>query len=329
MDHDLATRTQVLLKLLHNFGLVDRCDLQPDVLGRSLDRDSERDLSCGASSSPQRSSHEDLLHQPGEIPAVQDRFHALLKRRLLLEAQKNPPLFPWEKEEVDYDTEPASYEAQPALAAASVWLHQIRHINLPIPMPEAVMTELLSKCQSVLFSSLREGAKLVRAVDTLFPGQAQLLNNVAGYVMVSPTRSKVAKLQDLATELGEALPESYDSAIETQQMALSLLAAREILSTLTLTVSEQQPQLEREWLTELGAFTLRIRYAVEQLQIEAVLPCGGSLLFQGEGSRSTSDRNDAGQLSLEIREFGVDRAYPLEVRLGEQDSLTFALSIQK
>lgn len=329
MDHDLATRTQVLLKLLHNLGLVDRSDFQPDMLARSLSRDLDRDLACGASSSPQRSSHEDLLHQPGEIPAVQDRFHALLKRRLLLEAQKNPPLFPWEKEEVNYDAEPASVEAQPALAAASVWLHQIRHINLPIPMPEPVMTELLVRCQSVLFSSLREGAKLVRAVDTLFPGQAQLLNNVAGYVMVSPTRSKVAKLQDLVTELDEALPESYDSAIESQQMALSLLAAREILSTLTLTVSQRQPQLEREWLTELGAFMLRISYKSERLSIEAMLPCGGSLSFQGDQSGAQVDRNDAGRLSLEIREFAVDRVYPLEVRLGEQDSLTFALSIQR
>ncbi|MER3435157.1 MAG: hypothetical protein C4288_17515 [Leptolyngbya sp. ERB_1_1] len=328
MDHDLATRTKVLLKLLENLGLVDRSDIKADFLQPSLNSDPASDSVRGGSSSP-RSSHEDSSHQPGGIPAVQDRFHALLKSRLLLEAQQNPPLFPWEKEAVDYETEPTGYEAQPALAAASVWLHQIRHMNLPIPMPEAVMTELLERCQSVLFSSLREGAKLVRAVDTLFPGQTQLLNNVAGYVMVSPARSKVAKLQDLAIEIGEELPESFDSAIETQQMALSLLAAREILSTLMLTVSSQQPQLEREWLTELGAFTLKVGYEPERLRIEAALPCGGSLLFQGEESRSLVDRDDAGRLSLEIREFNVDHVYPLEVRLGEQDLLTFALSIQK
>ncbi|MBW4442929.1 MAG: hypothetical protein KME10_17160 [Plectolyngbya sp. WJT66-NPBG17] len=329
MDHNLDTRTKVLLKLLQNLGLVDRFDLKTDLLQPPLNRDPASETGCGGRSSPQRSSHEDSSHQPGEIPAVQDRFHALLKRRLLLEAQQNPPLFPWEKEAVEYEIEPTSYEAQPALAAASVWLHQIRHMNLPIPMPEAVMTELLARCQSVLFSSLREGAKLVRAVDTLFPGQSQLLNNVAGYVMVSPARSKVAKLQDLAIEIGEELPESFDSAIETQQMALSLLAAREILSTLMLTVSPVQPQLEREWLTELGAFLLKVGYEAERLRIEAVLPCGGSLLFQGEESRSLVDRNDAGRLSLEIREFNVDRVYPLEIRLGEQDVLTFAVSIQK
>ncbi len=329
MDHDLATRTKVLLKLLQNLGLVDLSDLKTDLLQPYLNHDPVSDSTCGERSVPQRSSNEDSSHQPGEIPAVQDRFHALLKRRLLLEAQQNPPLFPWEKEAVHYEAEPASYKAHPVLAASSVWLSQIRQLNLPIPMPEAVMTELLARCQSVLFSSLREGAKLVRAVDTLFPGQSQLLNNVAGYVMVSPARSTVAKLQDLAIELGEELPESFDRAIETQQMALSLLAAREIMSTLMLTVSTPQPQLEREWLTELGAFTLRVGYGSERLRIEAEIPCGGSLQFQGEESRSLVDRNDAGRLSLEIREFKVDRVYPLEVRLGDQDLLTFAVNIQQ
>ncbi|MCU0548991.1 MAG: hypothetical protein MUC48_06550 [Leptolyngbya sp. Prado105] len=259
---------------------------------------------------------------------MQDRFHALLKRRLLMEAEQKPPLFPWEKEGVNYDAE-STYEMQPVLAAASVWLSQIRHMNLPIPLPEAVMTELLTRCQSALFSSLREGAKLVQAVDSLFPGQSQLLNNVAGYVMVSPARSSAAKLQDLATEIGEELPESFEGAIETQQMALSLLAAREIISTLMLKISTQQPQIEREWLTELGAFTLRIKYAADRLQIEAELPCGGSLQFQGEGSRSLVDRDGAGRLNLEIRELAVDRVYPLEVRLGEQDLLTFAVNVQR
>ena len=329
MDHDLATRTKVLLKLLQNLGLVDRLDPKTDLLQPSLNHDSLSDFIGGERSAPLPSSHEDSSHQLGEIPAVQDRFHALLKRRLLLEAQQNPPLFPWEKEAVHYEAEPASHEAQPVFAAPSVWLSQIRHLNLPIPMPEAVMTELLARCQSVLFSPLLEGAKLVRAVNTLFPNQAQLLNNVAGYVMVSPARSTAAKLQDLATEMGEELPESFDGAIETQQMALSLLAAREIISTLMLTVAAQQSPLEREWLTELGAFTLNVRYEADRLRIEVEIPCGGSLQFQGEASRSLVDRNDAGRLSLEIREFSVDRIYPLEVRLGDQDLLTFAINIQK
>jgi hypothetical protein len=109
MDHDLEQRTRVLLKLLQNLGLVNP---DSDLQQRDRDRDSIR----GVRSASHSSSSEELLHQPGEIPAVQDRFHALLKRRLLIEAQQKPPVFPWEKEAVDYDAE-SSPEVQPVLAA--------------------------------------------------------------------------------------------------------------------------------------------------------------------------------------------------------------------
>lgn len=321
MDHELDTHAKLLLQLLQNLGLSDRTDPQTDQL--TLNRDSV------SGDAPPRLD-EALLHQLGEIPAVQDRFHALLKRRLLQEAERRPPLFPWEKDVADYESE-AACDPVPALVAPSVWMTQIRHFDLPMPMPEAVMTELLARCQAILFSSLREGAKLVRAVDSLFPTQEQLLNTVAGYVMVSPARSSAAKLQDLAIEAGAELPNSFDDAIETQQMALSLLAAREIMSTLTLTVSTAQPQSEREWITELGAFTLRTRYQpgeTPRLRIEAELPCGGSLQFQGKDVRSLVDRDDAGRLSLDIQEFDIRQIYPLEVRLGEQDLLTFAIKVE-
>src|SRR4051812_1174767 len=36
--------------------------------------------------------------QLGEIPTVQDRFQAVLKHRLQIQAQDHPPLFPWETE---------------------------------------------------------------------------------------------------------------------------------------------------------------------------------------------------------------------------------------
>lgn len=320
MDHDLDTQAKLLLQLLRNLGLSDRAD-SPTDFQPTLNRD----VVSGDSAPPRLD--EALLHQLGEIPAVQDRFHTLLKRRLLLEAERKPPLFPWEKDVADYKPE-AACDRVPALAA-SVWMTQIRHFNLPMPMPEAVMTELLAQCQAVLFSSLREGAKLVRAVDSLFPTQEQLLNTVAGYVMVSPARSAAAKLQDFAIADRTELPASFDEAIETQQMALSLLAAREIISTLTLTVSPGQPQSEREWITELGAFTLRTRYHGEtpRLRIEAELPCGGSLQFQGNNVRSLVDRDDAGRLRLDIQEFDCNQIYPLEVRLGEQDLLTFAIKV--
>jgi hypothetical protein len=328
MERDLAKKKQTLLTLLHHLGLVEQPDLpeQPTELSQNA----ESDPSVIGSDPPTSFllTPEEPLYKLGEIPAVQDRFHALLKRRLLMEAQQNPPLFPWEDAVTDYETESTLEEVtQPSLAAASVWMTQIRQLNLPISMPESVLMDLLARCQAVLFSSLREGAKLVRAVDSLFPGQAQLLNDIAGYVMVSPARSSNS-LQDLVANAKTEFPESYDAAIDTQQMALSLLAAREILSSLTLTVSPQQPPFEREWLTELGAFQLRVSDTASTLRIEAELPCGGSLQFQGQEFRSTVDRDDAGRLNLEIRDFTPGGVYPLEVRLGEQDVLTFAVYLQ-
>ena len=47
--------------------------------------------------------------QMGEIPTVQERFQAILKRRLQDQIAENPPLFPWETQVVDY---PESIEGQ-------------------------------------------------------------------------------------------------------------------------------------------------------------------------------------------------------------------------
>ncbi|MBW4540943.1 MAG: hypothetical protein KME43_17590 [Myxacorys chilensis ATA2-1-KO14] len=324
MDRDFEAKKQILIDLLQTLGLAGYYPQSNPV-------ESSRDSSVRESiQAPSSLFQEDFLLKPGEIPAVQDRFHALLKRRLQVEAQRKPPLFPWEKEITDYDAEAVSARAtSPVFAETSVWMTQLRNLQLPVPMPESILTELLTRCQAIVTSPLREGAKLVKAVDTLFPGQAQLLNDVAGYVMVSPARSSAAGLQDLAARAGIEFPDHYEEAIDTQQMALSLLAAREIMHTLTFTVSPKQPQQEREWLTELGAFSLRSHYhfggGTVRLRVDADLPCGGSLQFQGEEFRSLADRDNAGCLSLEIRDFVPDRTYPLEVRLGEQDLLVFAI----
>lgn len=325
MDREFETKKQILLNLLQTLGLAGQSP-QSDSVAEVSSRDAVRE----SIEAPPSLFQEDFLLKPGEIPAVQDRFHALLKRRFQVEAQRKPPLFPWEKEITDYDAEAVGERApRPVFAATSVWMTQLRDLQLPVPMPEHVLTELLTRCQAIVTSSLREGAKLVKAVDTLFPGQAQLLNDVAGYVMVSPARSSMASLQALAAKAGIEFPDQYEAAIETQQMALSLLAARDIMNTLTLTVSPKHPQLEREWLTELGAFSLRSHYhfggGTVRLRVDAELPCGGSLQFQGEEFRSLADRDTAGGLSLEIRDFVPDRTYPLEVRLGEQDLLVFAI----
>ncbi len=336
MDRDSEALQKNYLKLLQELGLTppdlefDGSDPQitaatiQDYLSKVQHSSSEM-----SESDPDDLFEEDMLLKPGETPAVQDRFHTLLKNRLQIEIQNKPPLFPWEKEISDYGSDAANEVKHPVFSAASSWMAQLRKLSLPVPLPELVLLELLEHCQSVLLSPLREGAKLVKAVDSLFPGQSRLLNDVAGYIMVSPARSTAVSLQQLATQAGAELPSQYDQAIETQQMALSLLAAREIISSLTLTVSPKQPTIERQWLTDQGILTLKVEHQFGQetgrLQIKADLPCGGSLQFQGEQWQALADREDAGSLSVELRELSLNRTYPLEVRLGETDVMIFAI----
>jgi len=335
MDRDSEALQKSYLKLLQELGLTppdlefDSSDPQIAAAIQEYLSNVQRSSSELPEFGPDDLFGEDMLLKPGEIPAVQDRFHTLLKNRLQIEIQNKPPLFPWEKEISDYGSDTANEVKHPIFLAASSWMAQLRNLSLPVPLPELVLLELLEQCQSVLLSPLREGAKLVKAVDSLFPGQSRLLNDVAGYIMVSPARSTAVSLQQLATQAGAELPSQYDEAIETQQMALSLLAAREIISSLTLSVSPKQPTIERRWLTDHGILTLKVEHQFGQetgrLQIKADLPCGGSLQFQGEQWQALADREDAGSLSVELRELSLNRTYPLEVRLGEADMMIFAI----
>lgn len=268
-----------------------------------------------------------------DSPDIQDRYYALLKQRLLLESQRKPALFPWEAElPADYEAEElASLEAttQPSQTIAlSFWSPQLAHLQLPVPMPKKLLEQLLKQCQTVAVRSLREGAKLVQAVESLFPGQHQLLNNVAGHVMVSPTRSGSAKLQD---ETSEGLPESFDSAIETQQMALSLLAARQIIEALSIYVCSEGSIVERRWDTRAGTLLLKVAYRNNQLLIGARLPCGGEMSLQTQTENIEAQRDDNGIVRLSLSNPGLNQIYPVKIQLAAPNSpsITFAIHLLK
>jgi len=282
--------------------------------------------------SNQRKSSHDL----GELPAVQDRFHALLKRRLEAEIQLNPPLFPWEAELHDYDASDAGF-AHAAYAAeapvpvsrsrvpAGLWLSQLQSFNLPVALPDAVLAKLFRRCQTAIRSSMREGTKLVHAVEELFPEREQVLNYLAGLVLTAPARSPATAPAD-AHSL-----QNYEAAEPAQQMVLSLLAAREILAALTLAVAPQQP-VEREWLTDLGALRLTVSYHPEQsnrLRVEGHLPMGGALLLRGEAVEASAHRENAGFLSVELGDVAIAESYELEVALTDMQEapLVFAIKL--
>jgi hypothetical protein len=268
----------------------------------------------------------------GDVPVVQERFQALLKHRLQSEIQKNPPLFPWESEIQDYDNELAGVvepglvsDLPVAVTPGWGWLRQVKNLKLPVPaqIPEPVLATLLQRCQEMVQSSLQEGAKLVQAVEELFPGQQDALNYQANNVMMLATRSPQAPVVDA--------PIQYESVPPAQQMVLSLLAARELINTLTLTLSAVEPVCDRQWETDAGVVSLHLEYVSgtdSKVRLQAALPAGGGVTVRNGDLRSASERSTAGTVSVELFDPQVDHAYTVELRLALiEQPLVFTLRL--
>ncbi|WP_017654970.1 hypothetical protein [Fortiea contorta] len=261
--------------------------------------------------------------QLGEIPTVQERFQAVLKRRLQIQIQNHPPLFPWETQLVEYP----DYVDEPSLALVPTWgwMAQQSKLNLPITLPERVFQQLLEKCQVLLTSSLPLGAKLVQVVEEFFPNETQTLNDLAGLVLRSTYRSSVDVL---------AIPNiqsDYSALLERQQMALSLLAAKQLLDNLTVPLSPSNPVAHREWLTSAGALTLKVEYRSEgqhrKLSVQGELPTHGTLKLYGNGVEASAQSLSPGNLSLELDCSRPHQTYTLEVEFPEVDQQPFLFVI--
>lgn len=266
------------------------------------------------------------LLELGELPAVQDRFYTLIKRRLAGEIEQNLPLFPWESEVLDYGSEPVKAPVTvPVGLVAPLWWRQ--RLQLPVQLPEVVFNQLLQRCQDLVQSSLLEGAKLVQAVESLFPEQDLELNRLAGFVMAAPARSAA-----VADEVMDQ-PPAYETAGLTQQMALSLLAARELLNTLTLTLSAAEPVISREWVTEMGVLAVTARLNElsgsdqPEVVVQATLPCGGEVhMAAANGLAASARREDAGTVTVQQAACQA-LTVTLDAAAGEASALTFAVRI--
>ncbi len=269
----------------------------------------------------------------GDVPAVQDRFHALLKHRLQSEIQHHPPLFPWESELQDYEASPAGVgEAAIAPGGQSplrVWMRQLANLTLPVAVPETILANVLAQCQTVAQSSLREGSKLVKAVEQLFPEQDQSLNYLAGLVMAGATRSDATMT---AQPNNKNFPASYEAAIPAQQMVLTLLAAREILNSLTLTVSPQRPVTNQQWATSLGPVDVHLQYDGSDrqgtLRAQVTCPTGGTVSLQHADGGAIAQRPTPGLLEVALPDTAPHQSYQLVISLADQaEPLTFAVHI--
>ncbi len=258
--------------------------------------------------------------QMGEIPAVQTRFQAVLKRRLQNQVQDNPPLFPWETQLIDYP----DYIDNPSMSwvPAWGWAAQQSKLSLPILMPEKVFQQLLTRCQELLAFPVPLGAKLVGVVESLFPNEPQTLNDLAGMVLRSPYRS-ADTLERMPSVEG-----SYSDLQPRQQMALSLLAAKQLLENLTISVDAHMV-VEKQWLTNVGTVTLKVEYdtGARKLRVEAQLPLQGKLKLGEENLQVVAESDSQGIVSLELNSVQEGATYKLAVELEDMDTqpLTFAI----
>lgn len=247
------------------------------------------------------------IFNSGDIPAVQNHFESLLKRRLRQEIEHNPPLFPWETAMDDYPDVVTS-----DVAAPSVWLNHLHDLDIPSALPDEVLSCLLTRCQDLTQQTLQSGVRLIKAVETLFPDPATNLDPIARMVMMPAYRSAPIPLAEL----------DYVTATAPQRAALSMMAARAIFDRLEITLSPRQPEVNREWLTAAGLMTLRVAYDPQgdgALQARLSLPTAGRLQFGTAAQAVAAERGAPGILEVVLAAPQRGQRFPLLVQLDTQD----------
>lgn len=255
----------------------------------------------------------------GELPSVQDHFQTVLKRRLQIEINQNPPLFPWESSVAEYPVELATASAHP-------WMQQLRSLPLPTSLPDDILVGLLNRCQELLAESLQPGVQLVKAVENLFPDQPQAMDQIAGLVLANATMRSTAT-RDLQA-LAAAFPDGYEGANPQQQVTLTMLAAKDILDTLTVMLTPDAPTQRREWLTTQGPVLLQASYQTSpahQISLSVEVPQASQMSLPTLGQAVM--QTQPGTLTLLLPEPTVDEVYPVEVHFSglDADPLTFAV----
>lgn len=336
MKSDADTIRNLLIGLLEHFSRIDSSPSGPvdDFTGNSISISSpEQTISTSSASknthdSAAIESSSTFIQPPsteippisefGELPSVQDHFQTVLKRRLQLEISQNPPRFPWESNVADYPVELAESSAQP-------WMLQLRSLPLPTALPDDILAGLLNRCQELIAESLQPGVQLIKAVENLFPDQPQAMDQIAGLVLANATVRSTAT-RDVAA-LKAAFPDGYAGANPQQQVTLTMLAAKDILDTLTLTLTPEAPTQHREWLTTEGKVAIAVHYqagSTEQINLSVNVPCTSQITLPTLGQSVAQTR--PGSLNLTLPEPAVG-TYPVEICFSGTNTapLTFAI----
>ncbi|NES67209.1 MAG: hypothetical protein F6K24_19160, partial [Okeania sp. SIO2D1] len=114
-----------------------------------------------------------------------------------------------------------------------------------------------------------------------------------------------------------------------------LLAAQEIISSLSLTCHLNQSVTKRQWQTALGWVSIEAEYYIPQdnsstcLKVKGQLPEAASFQLQGRGVEATAQRLDAGTLCVELFDPQPEQTYQLIIKfLNWEQSLKFVVRLQ-
>lgn len=256
----------------------------------------------------------------GDMLTVENRFESIIKRKLKEEIERRPPLFPWETEISDYESDFPETVPDTWIKRVHLWLPQLSQLALPVSLPESVLAQLLDACAEVMSHRHQLGRQMVKVVESLFPGESPSINFWTERLLLGYVRSV------------DQLPSPpYEEATVEQQMLLALLAAKEIITTLTVPISLTDATVERRWQTTAGIVTVQAEYQKQQgipkLRVIVRLPRGGSLTLLTSQASAVSQRTYPGYLSVESFDLEPHQVYPLEIRFhdSEQSPLVFAI----
>ncbi|MEM9770100.1 MAG: hypothetical protein AAF889_00615 [Cyanobacteria bacterium P01_D01_bin.73] len=250
-------------------------------------------------------------------PMIEDRFQALLKQHFLAKAEESLPRFPWEGAGIqDYP------EAVGAIA--NPWLAQLQ--NLRAQVPENIFEQILEECQDLAQGTLKVGRQMLDAVDTLFPGESEALNNYATNLLPA-----LAGVRDGGSQVN--LPSiDYEQGRLDQQMALALTTAYDLLRQLELCLTQDAPAMSRQWLTSEGLLEVKAewRTGADALVVTVEMPCGGRADLQSDRTSTQSNCDAEGQLELLLPVMPGEQVHTLSVRLATDANptpLTFTIRV--
>ena len=256
-----------------------------------------------------------------DFSIVENRFQEILKQRLSIEIENNPPLFPWETEILEYPTEIYDEVSQPKF---SLWFQEIA---LPIQFPTEVFSELIEACFNMFDSFSPQPIQMVNAVSKIFPGELSFLNDQATILAVAGANRGVETLEKKIA-LDNNL-QDYDNCSKEQKMTFSLLAAQKILNALTLHLSIAQPSITREWELETGKIILKAEYLAssEKIRVEINVSEDGEITWENNSLKC----NSLEPIIFDLNQVKTQKIYPIKIQLSdsEKNSLTCAIQIKE